>query len=212
MIVCLLMIALVFHGVIRESSIAVMPPKKTSEKITEELRELRRYVQEHDARLNMRSGTSLQKKLEQRFSLAEKAWSNYLAKHSASFTETQREEVSGIFALVDGGAATALIGGVQVCGPLFCWRIRGRESQAGPWRLTREEAEADGQLCNAVGLHGLRCEPISDRRPCSEQGPLYLYPGLRNLGNMYFPRRTRITKGDLATHGYTEGCLSLIHI
>ena len=47
LILCLLIIALVLHGLPRESSIVVMPAKKKSEKITEELRELRLYVEEH---------------------------------------------------------------------------------------------------------------------------------------------------------------------
>ncbi len=52
------------------------------------------------------------------------------------------------------GTPTELIGGVNVRAGVFAWRIRanqGRTLQEGPERQTREEAEADGQVCNDAG-------------------------------------------------------------
>ena len=53
--------------------------------------------------------------------------------------------------LVDTGSPSAIIGGVHERGGFFVWRIQGRNSEEGPKRQTRDEAEADGQLYNAAG-------------------------------------------------------------
>ena len=88
--------------------------------------------------------------MEQRFSKDEQAWYNFLVKPDPKFTDSQRQQLAEMLTLVDTGRPAAIVGGVNERGGFFVWRIQGRNSEEGPLRKTRDEAEADGQLCNAA--------------------------------------------------------------
>ncbi len=131
-----------------------MPPKLAAEKIAQRSADLRIYVEEHAARINQRSGRSLREKLDQRFSKEEHSWFIFLWKQEDKFTADHRQHLSDIFALVSTGTPTELIGGVNVRAGVFVWWIQANQRRTlenGPERQTREEAEADGQVCNDTG-------------------------------------------------------------
>ena len=131
-----------------------MPPKLAAEKIARRLADLRIHVEEHAARINQRSGRSLREMLDQRFSKQEQSWHRFLWKQEDKFTADHRQHLSDIFALVSTGAPTEVMRGVHARAGVSVWRNQanhGRAVQEGPERQTREEAEADGQVCNDTG-------------------------------------------------------------
>ena len=131
-----------------------MPLKLTADKVSQKLLTLREHVEQHAGRLKLRSGDSVREKLDKRFSTVEYAWYNFLVRHYANLEESHRQQLSHIFACIDGGTPTASIGGVNARGGFFYWRIQGPRGAGiaaeGPERETVEEAEADGETCNAT--------------------------------------------------------------
>ena len=125
-----------------------------ADKNSQKLLAFREYVEQHVDRLQSRSGHSLKEKLDQRFSKDELMWHNFLAKQTEDFEESHRQQLSHIFACIDGGTPAASIGGVNARGGFFYWRIQGPRGAGiaaeGPERETVEEAEADGETCNAT--------------------------------------------------------------